>query len=186
MTKSEKIARINNELTVAIAEEKAKRAKSEADYYANMRDLRRSAQEMMESVQNEPDEQQDNNQPTQWLNGEQWTAAVVSRRILNKLPKIPYNCAVSVDICHYNMNDVSLSIKAYNPAAKYRKFVELYLASHMEIEEQAANTDKWLKDAEKHFSVDASDDEANSMDKMFGGNPLDDFPTLDRKEADNE
>ena len=89
MTKQEKLSRINNELTVAIAAEKAIRAKAEADYYANVRDLQRSAQEVRESVQNEPDDPEEpQEQQTQWLDGTQWSCAVVARRILNKLPKL--------------------------------------------------------------------------------------------------
>lgn len=191
MTKQEKLSKINNELTVAIAAEKATRAKAEANYYANVRDLQRGAQEMREAVYNEPDEPQDNDQPTVWLNGEQWSCAVVARRILNKLPKIPYNCSIDIALNHYAEDGISLQLKAYNPHCKEKCFEEVWLCKGDEPEKQAADISDWLERAEKLLSCKPSNDHVaepigSALDAMFRGNPLDDFPTLERKEADNE
>ena len=191
MTKQEKLSRINNNLTVAIAEAKATRAKAEADYYANVRDLQRGAQEMREAVNNEPEEPQDGDQPTVWLNGEQWTAAVVARRILNKLPSIPYNCSFDISLNHYTEEGISVQIKAYNPHCKEKCFEDVWLCKYNEPEKQAADISDWLERAEKLLSCKPTNDHVaeplgHALDTMFGGNPLDDFPTLERKEADNE
>lgn len=191
MTKQEKLSRINNELTVAIAAEKAKRAKAEADYYSNVRDLQKGAQEMRESVNNEPDEPQDNDQPTVWLNGDQWTAAVVAWRILNKLPKIPYNCSIEIALNHYSEDGISLQLKVYNPHCKEKCFEEVWLCKGDETEKQAADISGWLERSGKLLACKPDNDHVAepfgiAFDAMFGGNPLDDFPTLDRKEADNE
>lgn len=191
MTKSEKLSKINNELTVAIAAEKATRAKAEADYYARVRDLQKGAQDMRESVQNEPEEPQDNDQPTQWLNGEQRTAAVVARRILNKLPKITYNCSIDIELNHYAKDGISLQLKAYNPYREKECFEEVWLYKGDEPEKQAADISDWLERAEKLLSCKPTNDHVaeplgRALDEVFGGNPLDDFPTLDRKEAGDE
>lgn len=191
MTKQEKLSRINNELTVAIAAEKATRAKAEADYYARVRDLQRGAQEMREAVNNEPDEPQYDVCPAQWLNGEQWTAAVVARRILNKLPNIPYNCSVDIALNHYAEDGISIQLKAYNPHCKEKCFEEVWLCKDDEPEKQAADISDWLERAGKLLACKPSNDHmaepiGHALDAMFGGDPLDDFPTLERKEADNE
>lgn len=152
MKKSEKIAKINNELTVAIAEKKAIRAKAEADYYTNVRDLQRSAQEMRESVYNEPDdpeEQQDNDQPTQWLNGEQWSCAVVARRILRKLPKLnsPKE-SFYIEISPSYFGGCGLSFRYINTIDKACGVTSCELLSGQEPDEQAAKVDLWLKEVE--------------------------------------
>ena len=191
MTKQEKLSRINNNLTVAIAAEKARRAAAEADYYARVHRLQKGAQEMREAVNNEPDEPQENDQPTQWLNGEQWTAAVVARRILNKLPNIPYNCSVDIALNHYAEDGISLQIKSYTPHCKEKCFEEVWLCKGDEPEKQAADISDWLERAEKLLSCNPTNDHVaepfrRSFDAIFGGNPLDDFPTLERKEPSNE
>lgn len=149
MTKQEKLSRINNELTVAIAAEKATRAKAEADYYANVRDLQKSAQEMRESVNNEPDDPQCNDQPTVWLNGEQWTAAVVARRIINKLPKLnsPKE-SFYIEISPSYFGGCGLSLRYINTIDKLKGITSCELLAKDEPDKQAKKVDLWLKDVE--------------------------------------
>lgn len=149
MTKQEKLSKINNELTVAIAAEKATRAKAEADYYANVRDLQKGAQKMREAVNNEPDEPQDGNQPTQWLNGEQWSCAVVARRILNKLPKLnsPKE-SFYIEISPSYFGGCGLSFRYINTIDKARGLTSCELYAKDEPEEQASKVDLWLKEVE--------------------------------------
>lgn len=149
MTKQEKLSRINNELTLAIAEEKAKRAKAEADYYSNVRDLQKSAQEMRESVQNEPNEPQYNDQPTVWLNGEQWTSAVVARRILNKLPKLnsPKE-SFYIEISPSYFGGCGLSFRYINTIDKASGVTSCELTSRQTPEAQEQKVDLWLKEVE--------------------------------------
>lgn len=149
MTKQEKLSKINNELTVAIAAEKAIRAKAEADYYANVRDLQKGAQEMRESVQNEPDDPQDGDQPTQWLNGEQWTAAVVARRIIKKLPKLNYEKeSIYVEFAPSYFGGCGLSLRYINTIDKLKGFTSCELLAKDEPDKQAKKVDLWLKDVE--------------------------------------
>lgn len=149
MTKQEKLSKINNELTVLIAEAKATRAKAEADYYANVRDLQRDAQERREAVNNEPDEPQDCDQPTQWLNGEQWNCAVVARRILNKLPKLTHpKESFYIEISPSYFGGCGLSFRYINTIEKVRGVTSCELLSRQEPEEQALKTDLWLKEVE--------------------------------------
>lgn len=149
MTKQEKLTRINNELTVAIAAEKAKRAKAEADYYANVRDLQKGAQEMRESVQNEPDEPQECDQPTQWLNGEQWTCAEVARRILKKLPKLNYpKESFYIEISPSYFGGCGLSLRYINTINKDGGVTSCELLSRQDPEEQSQNVELWLKKVE--------------------------------------
>lgn len=149
MTKQEKLSRINNELTVAIAEEKATRAKAEADYYAHVRDLQKGAQEMRESVNNEPDQPHDNDQPTVWLNGEQWTCVVVARRILNKLPKLnsPKE-SFYIEISPSYFGGCGLDFRYINTIDKASGVTSCELLSRQEPEEQAQKIDIWLKEVE--------------------------------------
>jgi hypothetical protein len=149
MTKQEKLSKINNELTVAIAKEKAIRAKAEADYYANVRDLQIGAQEMREAVQNEPDEPQDGDQPTQWLNGEQWSCAVVARRILNKLPKLTHpKESFYIEISPSYFGGCGLSFRYINTIDKASGVTSCELLAKDEPEEQAQKVDLWLKEVE--------------------------------------
>lgn len=149
MTKQEKLSRINNELTVAIAAEKATRALAEADYYARVRDLQKGAQEMRKAVNNEPDEPQDGEQPTVWLNGEQWTAAVVVRRILNKLPKLNYpKESFYIEISPSYFGGCGLSLRYINTIDKASGVTSCELLSRQEPEEQAQKIDLWLKEVE--------------------------------------
>lgn len=149
MTKQEKLSKINNELIVAIAAEKAKRAKAEADYHTKVRDLQKSAQEMRESVQNEPDAPQDNDQPTVWLNGEQWTCAVVARRILNKLPKLnsPKE-SFYIEISPSYFGGCAISFRYINTIDKASGVTSCELLPRQEPEEQAQKIDLWLKEVE--------------------------------------
>lgn len=149
MTKQEKLSKINNELTVCIAAEKAMRAKAEADYYANVRDLQRGAQKMREAVNNEPDEPQDGDQPTQWLNGEQWSCAVVARRILNKLSKLnsPKESFI-IEISPSYFGGCGLSFRYINTINKGGGIASCELTANDEPEEQAQKIDYWLKKVE--------------------------------------
>lgn len=150
MTKQEKLSKINNELVVAIAEEKAKKAAAESEYYATVHRLQRRAQEMREAVYNEPDEPQTAaEEPAQWLNGEQWSCAVVARRILNKLPKL--NCpkeSFYIEISPSYLGGCGLNFRYINTVVKDSGVISCDLTSCEEPEEQAAKVDFWLKEVE--------------------------------------
>lgn len=191
MKKSEKIAEINNKLQIAIASEKTKLAEAEVEYRKRVTSLMAKAQIKREEATDDPEEQQDCDQPTQWLNGEQWTAAVVARRILKKMPSIHYNCSIAISLNHYTEDGISLQIKAYNPQIKDKCFEEVWICGYNEPEKQAADISDWLERAGKLLAFKPDNDHVaepikSALDAMFGGNPLDDFPTLDRKEAENE
>lgn len=149
MTKQEKLSKINNELTIAIAEEKARKAAAEADYYARVHRLQKSAQEMRESVYKEPDEPQDGDQPTQWLNGEQWSCAVVARRILNKLPQLnsPKE-AFYIEMSPSYLGGCCLSFRYINTFDEIRGVTSCDLTANDEPERQAQKIDLWLKEVE--------------------------------------
>ena len=149
MTKQEKLSKINNELTVSIAEEKARKAAAEADYYARVHRLQKGAQEMREVVYNEPEEPQDCDQPTQWLNGEQWSCAVVARRILNKLPKLNHpKESFYIEISPSYFGGCGLKFQYINTINKDGGIASCELYAKDEPEEQARNIDHWLKRVE--------------------------------------
>lgn len=149
MTKQEKLSRINNELTVAIAAEKAIRAKAEAEYYARVHQLQQEAQEDREKATDDPDEPHDGDQPAVWLNGEQWTAAVVARRILNKLPKLNHpKESFYIEISPSYFGGCGLSFRYINTIEKSGGVTSCELLSRQEPEEQAQKTDLWLKEVE--------------------------------------
>lgn len=190
MTKKEKIAEINHRFQMAVASEKTKLAEAEVEYRKRVTCLMAQAQIKREEATDDPEEQQDNDKPTVWLNGEQWTAAVVARRILNKLPKIPYDCSIDISMNNYSEDGLSLQIKAYNPYCKEKCFEEVWLCNGDEPEKQAADISDWLERAGKLLACKPTNDHVeepfgSAFDALFGGNPLDDFPTI-RKEADNE
>lgn len=150
MTKQEKLSRINNNLIVAIAEEKAKKAAAESEYYTTVHRLQKGAQEMMEAVYNEPEEPQTAaEEPARWLNGEQWSCAVVARRILNKLPKL--NCpkeSFYIEISPSYLGGCGLNFRYINTVVKDSGVISCDLTSREEPEEQAAKVDLWLKEVE--------------------------------------
>jgi hypothetical protein len=150
MTKQEKLSKINNELTVAIAKEKAIRAKAETDYYTNVHHLQKEAQEMRESVYSDPDEPQDGDQPTQWLNGEQWSCAVVARRILNKLPKLnsPKE-SFYIEISPSYFGGCGLSFRYINTINKESGVTSCELIAAKDTpDEQFRKAELWLKEVE--------------------------------------
>ncbi len=149
MTKQEKLSRINNELTVAIAAEKAIRAKAEADYYTRLHQLQQEAQEDRNKAEDDPDEPQDGDQPAQWLDGEQWSCAVVARRILRKLPKLnsPKE-SFYIEISPSYFGGCGLSFRYINTIDKARGLTSCELYAKDEPEEQASKVDLWLKEVE--------------------------------------
>ena len=148
MTKQEKLSKISNNLAIAIAEEKAKKVAAEAEYYANVHRLQKGAQELREAVYNEPDEPQDNDQPAVWLNGEQWSCAVVARRTLNKLPKLnsPKE-SFYIEISPSHFGGCGLTFRYIN-IIKASGVTSCELLSSQEPEEQAQKIDLWLKEVE--------------------------------------
>lgn len=149
MTKQEKLSRINNELTVAIAAEKAIRAKADAEYYLRVHQLQQEAQEDREKATDDPDEPQDREQPTQWLNGEQWSCAVVAQRILRKLPKLNYpKESIYIELSPSYFGGCGLSFRYINTIDKTRGVTSCELLAKDEPEEQAQKIDLWLKDVE--------------------------------------
>jgi hypothetical protein len=149
MKKSEKIAEINNILTASIAAEKAVRAKAEADYRGKVAILLKMAQDDREKAEDDPYEPQDGDQPTQWLNGEQWSCAVVARRILNKIPKLnsPKE-SLYIEISPSYFGGCGLSFRYINTIDKASGVTSCELLSQQEPEEQAQKIDIWLKEVE--------------------------------------
>ena len=166
MKKSEKITEINNILNASIAAEKAVRAKAEADYLGKVAELMKMAQEDREKAADDPDEPQDSDQPTVWLNGEQWSCAVVARRILNKLPKLNYpKESFYIEISPSYFGGCGLFFRYINTIDKDSGVTSCELLAKDEPEEQAQKVDLWLKEAEVQM--------AKAQEIM-------------RKEADNE
>lgn len=104
---------------------------------------------MREAVYNEPDEPQDNDQHTVWLNGEQWSCAVVARRILNKLPKLNFTKeSIYIEISPSHFGGCALSFRYVNTIDKSSGVTGCDLLAKDTPEEQAAKVDLWLKDVE--------------------------------------
>lgn len=149
MKKSEKISEINNRLSVAIAEEKTKLAKAELEYRERVTVLMAHAQIKREEAIDDPDEPQDNDQPTQWLNGEQWTAAVVARRILKKLPKLKHpKESFYIEISPSYFGGCGLSFRYINTIDEASGVTSCELLSRQEPEEQSQKIDIWLKEVD--------------------------------------
>lgn len=149
MKKSEKIAEINNILTASIAAEKAVRAKAEADYRGKVAVLLKMAQDDREKAEDDPEEQQDCDQQTQWLNGEQWSCAVVARRILNKLPKLTHpKESFYIEISPSYFGGCGLSFRYINTIGKDSGVTSCELLAKDEPEEQARKVDLWMKEVE--------------------------------------
>lgn len=189
MTKSEKIAQINAKLTAEIAAVKAKKEQTIADYYARVAALQREACEAKNAAQDD-EALAANEDPVVWLDGNQHTAVITARRILRKLPTIPYGCSVDIALNHYTADGISLQIKAYNPQNNEKCFVEVWLCKDDDAEKQAADVSDWMERAERLLAYKPSNDHVaeplgRALDAIFGGNPLDDFPTTG-KEAENE
>lgn len=151
MTKSEKIAQINAKLTADIAAVKAQKEQTIADYYAKVAELQRAACEAKNAAtdDDQKDEPQDNDQPTVWLNGEQWTAAVMARRILNKLPQLNHpKESFYIELSPSYFGGCGLSFRYINTIDKSRGVTSCELLAKDTPEEQAAKVDLWLKEVE--------------------------------------
>lgn len=150
MTKREKIAEINAKLTADIAAVKAQKEQTIADYCAKVAELHRHACEAKNAAADDPeDSSQDNEQPAQWLNGEQWSCAVVARRILNRLPNLnsPKE-SFYIEISPSYLGGCDLNFRYINTIVKDSGIVSCDLTSRDEPEVQAANMDLWFKRVE--------------------------------------
>lgn len=146
MKKSEKIAEINNRLQIAIASENTKLAEAEVEYRKRVASLMAQAQITREEATDDPEEQQDCDQPTVWLNGEQWSCAVVARRILNKIPKLNYpKESFYIEISPSYFGGCGLSFRYINTIDKDSGITGCELLANEEPEEQAQKIDLWLK-----------------------------------------
>ena len=149
MKKSEKIAEINNKLQIAIASEKTKLAEAEVEYRKRVTSLMEQAQIKRDEVTDEPEEPQDCDQHTQWLNGEQWSCAVVARRILNKMPKLTHpKESFYIEISPSYFGGCGLSVRYINTIDKAGGVTSCELLAKDEPEEQAQKVDLWLKEVE--------------------------------------
>lgn len=151
MTKSEKIAQINAKLTADIAAAKAQKEQNDADYYAKVAELQREACEAKNAATNdEPTDDEPQEQPTVWLNGEQWSCAVVARRILNKLPKLNYpKESFNIEISPSHFGGCGLSLRYVNTIDKDGGVAGCELiAAKYSPDVQAMKVDQWLKDVE--------------------------------------
>lgn len=100
---------------------------------------------------NEPekDQPQDNEQPTVWLDGEQWSCAVVARRILNKLPKLNYpKESIYIELSPSYFGGCGLSLRYINTIDKIGGVTSCELLGKDEPKVQAAKVDLWLKEVE--------------------------------------
>ena len=147
MKKSEKIEEINNRLKIAIASEKTKLAEAEVEYRKSVTSLMAKAQIKREEATDDPEEPQDGDQPTQWLNGEQWSCAVVARRILNMLPKLnsPKE-SFYIEISPSYFGGCGLSSRYINTVDKASGVTSCELTSRQTPDEQAIKIDLWLKE----------------------------------------
>lgn len=117
----------------------------------------------------EDDPEPEKEQPTQWLNGEQWSCAVVARRILNKLPKLNSTKeSIYIEISPSYFGGCGLSFRYINTIDKDSGVTSCDLLSTQEPEEQAQKIDLWLKEVEVQM--------AKAKEIM----------EEERKEADNE
>ena len=149
MKKSEKIAEINNTLQIDIASEKTKLAEAEVEYRKRVTSLMAQAQIKRKDATDDPDEQNDGDQPTQWLNGEQWSCAVVARRIINKLPKLnsPKE-SFYIEISPLYFGGCGISFRYINTIDKASGITSCELYPKDDSEKQAQKVELWLKEVE--------------------------------------
>lgn len=136
-----KLARLNEQLEATVAQLKfeIQQAKSECE---------RQCADADDDPEPEKEQPQDNDQPTVWLNGEQWTAAVVARRILNKLPKLNFTKeSIYLELSPSYFGGCGLDLRYVNTIGD-GVVTSCELLAKDEPEVQAAKVDLWLKDVE--------------------------------------
>lgn len=139
-----KLACVNEQLAATVAQLKfeIQQAKSECERQCA------AAEDDPESENGHPHEQTQE-QPTVWLDGSQHSAAIVARRILNKLPKLNHpKESFYIEISPSYFGGCGLSFRYINIIDKVRGVTSCELLSIQEPEEQAAKVDLWLKDVE--------------------------------------
>ena len=141
------IEQLDNLLALYIAEENVKRAKTEYDYREKVLELLKGAQMKREKLAEEI--QEDDPAPAQWLNGEQWSCAVVASRILKKLPKLTHpKESFYIEISPSYFGGCGLSFRYINTIDKTSGVISCELLANDEPEEQAYKIDLWLKKVE--------------------------------------
>lgn len=134
---------------------KAEKSDIEAGFYQERAVLFAETETACAAAEDDPEPEkeqpqpQDNDQPTQWLNGEQCSCAVVSRRILKKLPKLNYpKESFYIEISPSYFGGCGLSFRYINTIDKGRGVTSCELLAKDEPEDQARKVDLWLKDVE--------------------------------------
>lgn len=139
-----KLAGVNEQLAATVAQLKfeIQKIRSECEQMC-------AAAEDDDDPEPEKEKPQDNDHPTVWLDGEQWSCAVVARRILNKLSKLNYpKESIYIELSPSYSGGCGLTFRYINSIDKIRGIASCELLAKDEPEEQAAKVDLWLKDVE--------------------------------------
>lgn len=134
---------------------KAEKSAIEAVFYCDKAALFAETETARAAAEDDPEPEkeqpqpQDNDQPTVWLNGEQWTCAVVARRIIRKLPKLnsPKE-SFYIEISPSYFGGCGLSFRYINTIDKDKGVTSCELLPRQEPEEQAQKIDLWLNEVE--------------------------------------
>ena len=145
----------DNERFNEIERFKAEKSAIESVFYCDKAALYEETETACAAAEDDPEPEkeqpqpQDCDQPTQWLNGEQWTVAVVARRILNKLPKLnsPKE-SFYIEISPSYFGGCGLSFRYINTIDKDSGVTSCELLAKDDPEEQAQKIDLWLKEVE--------------------------------------
>lgn len=138
-----KLAVVNEQLEATVAQLKfeIQQAKSECEKQC-------AAAEDDDDPEPEKEQPQNNDQPTVWLDGEQWSCAVVARRILNKLPKLNYTKeSFYIELSPSYFGGCGLDLRYVNTIGD-GVVTRCELLAKDEPEVQAAKVDLWLKKVE--------------------------------------
>jgi len=145
----------DNERFNEIERFKAEKSDIEAGFYQEKAVLFAETETACAAAEDDPEPEkeqpqpQDNDQPTQWLNGEQWSCAVVARRILKKLPKLnsPKE-SFYIEISPSYFGGCGLDLRYVNTVDKTSGVICCELLPKDTAEEQSIKVDLWLKEVE--------------------------------------
>ncbi|MBO7540352.1 MAG: hypothetical protein J6T33_01680 [Bacteroidales bacterium] len=127
-------------------------------------------------------------QETVYCDGSEHSARIVARRLINKMPHIPDGGSINVNVIRDTYADRPEYFVGVSYGNNLRRENEIFAPRRHTAELENAFMEKVRsRFAEEQESVNSyvAEPMARALDAVFGGNPLDDFPTI-RKEGENE
>lgn len=196
----------DNERFNEIERFKAEKLTIEADFYKEKAALYAETEMACKEATDDPEQETETDndvtvqgfqhrQETVYCDGSEHSARIVARRLINKMPHIPINGYLNVNVVRYACGDNQEYFVSVFYGDGQDNETEVFSARRHTAELEAA----FMEKARRLFAEEpesgnshVAEPMASALDAVFGGNPVEEFDNLisdtvkDRKEGENE